>query len=84
MGQARPFKVAQVKHYLTPKLLFHAFFTDLERGSRHFKSPSQDFVFSTEVLHLDDNRTVGQEMTKCNKREIKNLLEKGMFEVILK
>ena len=44
----------------------------------------EDWVFLTEVLDPDEYRAIGKEMTDAKKQEIRNLLERGTFKVILK
>lgn len=77
--------MAQVTAYFTPELLPHAFINDLEQGFKQFRSPDEeDWIHLTEVLDPDDDRAIGKEMDDAKKNEIKNLLEKGTFKVILK
>ena len=81
----RPFSTAQVKTYLRPGECTDSFMTSVfERLKIHSSPGLFDDIFLTEVLHPTDPRANTPEMTNAKKAEIKNLLRRGTFKVILK
>ena len=84
IGQARPFNVAQVKPYLSPEVLSYLLLTDIEIGLSCFKSPVDSGCYMTEIIDPTDDRATSKEMQAAKKLEIKNLLERGTFRVLLK
>lgn len=85
IGAPRPFNVVQVKRYITPEVLAHSFFTDIGEGLSSFSSPPDDnFMYPTEILHPRDPRANGPEMGAAVRKEIKGLLDRGTFKVILR
>lgn len=86
VGAARPFSVTQVKRYILPVDVAHSFFQDIGRGLQYFTSPADDdnSVFLTEVLDPTDPRTSSIQMTTAKRAEIRGLLERGTFRIILR
>ena len=85
-GAARPFNVAQVKRYIVPMNVANTFFADLHRGLSHFSSPDDDddCVHLTEVIHPKDHRATSPDMSQVERDEIRKLLDRGTFGVILR
>ena len=85
IGAARPFNIAQVKHYNTPETLANSFFAALEKGLSWYSSANADAedIYLTEVLNRDDPRGHSKQMEEAKREEIKNLLDRGTFKIIL-
>ena len=64
----------------------HSFFADLHRGLSHFSSPGDDddCVHLTEVIHPNDPRATSSDMSQAKRDEIRGLLDRGTFSVILR
>ena len=84
IGQARPFTIAQVKRYHQPEQLSTNFMSDVRNCIRYFGSPEDEEVYRTEIISRSDPRANSREMESARRQEIKNLLERGTFKVILK
>ena len=86
IGAARPFNVSQVKRYLTPDMVAHCFMSDLGDNLRKFGTSANDDseVYLTEILNPNDPRSDSIEMGEAKKAEIRSLLERGTFKVILR
>ena len=86
VGAARPFNVAQVKRYIVPMDVAHSFFAELHHGLSQFASPDDedDCVHLTEVIHSKDLRATSRDMSQANRDEIRRLLDRGTFSVILR
>ena len=87
IGTARPFNWVQVKPYYVSGTLAHSFMLDLEKGFRkfgHAGDEDADDVFLTEIITKKDPRPKSKEMTEAKKTEIRNLLKRGTFKVVLK
>lgn len=83
IGAARPFGAGQVKPYLDPESAAHSFMSALKDSSLHFGWPEND-IFLTEYINAKDPRATSRAMTDAKKAEIRNLLKRGTFKVILK
>ena len=84
-GTPRPFSIAQVKHNISPSTLSSSFFSDLNHALTPFKSPSiNDDIFITEIIPQKDPRSQTPEMQKAKLDEIRNLMKRGTFKVVLK
>ena len=83
IGAARPFNVATVKHYLTPEVLAHSFLTEPLDPLRAYGN-SEDEIYPTDIISDKDPRASCHEMTAAKKAEIRDLLERGPFEVVIK
>lgn len=58
--------------------------SDLRSGFRYFASPQDDDVYLTEVIPNKDDRAYSKAMTEAKRHQIKNLLDRGTFKVILR
>ena len=83
-GDPRPFNVTQVKAYRTPEQTNHAFMSEVLHSLSDFSSPKDEDMFLTEVLTPGDPRCSSKEMTSAKKAEIRYLLKRGTFKVILR
>ena len=84
VGPAKPFRFAQVKRYLSPAETSQSFFTELLEMLSAFKSTDeQDDIHLTEILQGDDPRASSTEMSEAKRKEIKGLLDRGTFRIIL-
>ena len=95
IGAARPFNVVQVKRYLSddsceeiPVNLAHSFMMELGEALNKFGTTSAEpetpcEVLLTETITPRDPRSYSPEMTAAKKAEIKSLLDRGTFKVIL-
>ena len=84
VGQSRPFNIAQVKRYHQPEQLAETFMADLRNSLQYFQSPEDDDVYLTEIIPNRDERATSVEMREAKLQEIKNLLNRGTFKVILR
>ena len=86
VGAARPFNVAHVKRYIVPMDVAHSFFADLHHGLSHFASPDDDddCIHLTEAIHSKDPRATSRDMPQAKRDEIRGLLDRGTFSVILR
>eukprot|EP00171_Calliarthron_tuberculosum_P004009 IDg4009t1 len=84
IGNARLFNVVQVKRYHKPKVIAHSLFAGIERSMRQFESPSDDYVFLTEIIQSSDPRAQSSEMSAAVRTEVQGLLRRGTFKVILR
>ena len=96
IGTARPFNVIQVKRYFSadsceeiPVNLAHYFVMELGEALNKFGTTSAEHetpcdVLLTEIITLGDPRSYSSEMTAAKKAEIKSLLDRGTFKVILR
>ena len=84
VGQARPFNIAQVKRYYKPEQLSATFMADLRNSIQYFESPKDDDIYMTEIIPNQDVRAKSHEMTEAKRQEIKNLLKRGTFKVLLR
>ena len=84
IGAARPFNVVQVKPYYAADTLAHSFMLDLGQSLRQFGSPQEQEFFLTEIIENSDPRANSKEMENAKAKEIRNLLSRGTFKVILK
>lgn len=81
----KPFSITHVKHYHPPDQCAEMFFAKLHKSLSKFTSPNlSDDIYLTEILHPTDPRASSPEMTEAKKKEIKELLRRGTFKVILK
>ena len=83
-GDLRPFNVTQVKPYRTPEQTNHAFMTEILHSVSTFSSPKDEDMCLTEVRPPGDPRCSSKEKTSAKKAEIRNLLKRGTFKVILR
>lgn len=84
VGAARPFNISQVKLYHRPENISFSFISDLCRPFTYFSSPDDaDEIFATEVVQPKDPRATSSEMLAARQAEIKNLLKRGTFKVVL-
>ena len=95
IGAVRPFNVVQVKRYLSadyceeiPVNLAHSFMMELGEALEKFGTASAELetpcdVLLTEIITPGDPRSYSPEMTAAKKAEIKSLLDRGTFKVIL-
>ena len=84
IGAARPFNIAQVKRYLPPETLANHVIDEIADRLTYFASPPDDEVHLTEIISSGDPRASSSEMSEAKKREIRGLLDRGTFKVILK
>lgn len=85
VGRARPFGFAQVKRYLTNEDATRSFFLDLQHAMSTLRGEhSHEDVYLTEVIRDKDPRSSSKEMPEAKRREIRGLLERGTFKVILR
>jgi len=84
IGAARPFNAAQVKPYFTPDTLAHSFMMELDEHLRQFGSREEQNVFLTEIIDRKDSRATSPEMTAAKQAEVRDLLRRGTFKVILR
>ena len=83
--QAKPFGFAQVKRYLSPAETSQSFFTELHEILSAFKSANeQDDIHLTEILQGDGPRANSREMSEAKRKEIKGLLDRSTFKIILR
>lgn len=90
-GPPKPFGFAQIKPFFSNSESSNAFFVDLLESFQKYRSteepavsPEDGQIFLTEVLDPRDERTSLPEMTEAKKTEIRSLLDRGTFKVILK
>jgi len=84
-GSTKPFGVAQVKPYLSPTEGADTLFAQLNDAVRQYRSQSDDDnVMLTEVISGSDPRANSPEMTAAKRKEIKGLLDRGTFKVVLR
>ena len=83
-GPPRPFSLWQVKPYLRADSIATAFMEDIHAALSSFSSPADFDVHITEVLHPTDPRCHSVEMSAAKKIEIKGLLDRGAFRIMLK
>ena len=81
---ARLFDVAQGKHYYTPETLANSFFADLNKGLSCFSASNNEAVYLTEIVDRADPRGNSQKMNAARRKEIKTLLERRRFKVMLR
>ena len=81
---ARPYNFAQVKPYISEVNVSHAFLAELHSGLKEYSTDVNGDVFLTEVLSPNDPRASSARMSEAKKAEIKGLLERGTFKVILR
>ena len=85
IGPARPFNAAQVKPYFAPENISHSFIAELQKGFVQFMTPrDEDETFLIEIRDPSDSRAKSKEMHMAKREEIKILLRRGTFKVILK
>eukprot|EP00171_Calliarthron_tuberculosum_P023324 IDg23324t1 len=87
IGNARPFNITQVKLYHPPDELANTFLSDIHKGLQRFSSEDKDeelHPYITEVINNYDPRASCKEMSEAKRKEIRGLLERGTFKVILK
>ena len=74
-----------MKHYNTHETLANSFFAALGNGLGWYSSPNADEeeTYLTEILNRDDSREYSKQMDKAKSEEIKSLLDRGTFKVIL-
>lgn len=86
VGNASPFNVAQVKRYIDAGDDSHSFMLDIARGLNYFSIVEEEhsYVFLTEVFNPSDVLAISPEMTQAKRDEIRGLLERGTFKVILR
>lgn len=81
----RPFSITQIKHYISPSTLSKQLFTNVKIPLTQFSTPSfESDVFMTEIILQKDERSKTPEMLKARADEIKNLIKRKTFKVILK
>lgn len=79
-----PFNTSQVKNYMDPEELSLSFFTELGNALSRFQDPAEEFeILATEILDVDDERSMSEEMKKAKLTEIHNLLKRGTFKAVL-
>ena len=83
-GWPKSFNVVHVKPYLEPTDVAHSFISDLHRYLPYNCTPEDNNIYLTEIIDLQDPRADRLDMTEAKKKEIRNLLERGTFKVILK
>ena len=93
IGAARPFKAVQAKRYFTSETtsvnLAHSFLMDVggalgKFGTIPVEAETTTGGHLTEIITRGDPRAYTPEMPAAKKADIKNLLERGTFKVILK
>ena len=83
-GLPRPYNFAQVKPYVSATKASRAFLLDVQRSLKGFATEESEDAFLTEVLTPNDPRSSSSRMTDAKRAEIKGLLERGTFKVILR
>ena len=85
VGPAKPFGFAQVKNYLSAESTTESLFAELQDILSAFRSTDDESdIHLTEILQSDDPRTRSAEMSEAKRREIKGLLDRGTFKIILR
>lgn len=85
ISAARPFNVVQVKPFFNPHHTAHYFIINVAEHFRPYSSPIQrEDIFMAEVLSPNDPRAHTTEMSEAKRSEIRILLSRGTFKVILK
>jgi len=85
VGNARPFNVSQVKKYQEPADIAHSFTMGLRDKFDNFATPPEDeSVYMTEIIDVNDPRSCSKKMDDAKRSEIRNLLQRGTFKVILR
>jgi len=85
IGPARPFGYAQVKAYISPHESAQTFFSELHTAFAEYRSDTDETaVMLTEVISNQDPRASAPEMAEAKRAEIRGLLERGTFKVILR
>eukprot|EP00171_Calliarthron_tuberculosum_P023746 IDg23746t1 len=85
-GSPRPFNVTQVRKYHTPEELSRMHFAELHHSLDHFSSSDDDHdqqTYLTEIVDAKDPRATSKEISDAKKKEIRGLLERGTFKLIL-
>eukprot|EP00171_Calliarthron_tuberculosum_P008774 IDg8774t1 len=77
-----PFNLAQVKHYLTSNQTADSFLCSLLSSLEDFKKSEVESIYLTEVLEKGDPRIDSPEMRAEKLKEIKNLINRGTFDVV--
>lgn len=84
IGAATPYNIAQVKSYIPPKNISRTFLTQRMDSFTSFRSPDGEPIFVTEILDQSDSRVETLEMYESRRKEVKGLIERRTFKVILK
>ena len=81
-----PFSIAQDKRYIPPAVVAHSLFYDVCRAFSHFSSSDEDdySVHLTEVIDPRESRASSVKMSQAKRDEIKRLLQRGTFSIILR
>ena len=83
-GLPRPYNFAQVKPYVSATEASRAFLLDVQRSLKGFATEESEDAFLTEVLNPNDPRSSSSRMTDAKRAEIKGIMERGTFKVILR
>ena len=90
-GPPEPFNVVQMKPYITLEAISQSFMSDLNASVSYYCEPENNSnsdtstqIHLTEIIDVKYPRSTSTEMTATKKKEIRNLLERGTFKVILK
>lgn len=84
IGNLSPFSVAQVKRYNCPEEIALSFFSDIGSALRRQASPKDEkMILFTDIIQPNDPRAPGKEVSAPKKKELRGLLQRGTFKVIL-
>ena len=83
-GLPRPYNIAQVKPYLSEVKVSNSFMVDIQKGLGSDSTHEPHDVHLTEVLKPNDPRASSFRMMKAKGEEIKGLLDRGTFKVVLR
>ncbi len=86
VGAARPFNIAQVKRCFIPTDVAQALFVDMHNGLSFSASDEEEeiIVHLTEIIDPNDPRASSKQMSQAKRKEIKGLLDRGTFSIILR
>lgn len=85
VGPAKPYNLAQVKPFIPPEYAAKLLFADVKEAFHDFLSPEgEEEILLTEVVEAGDSRIDTPEMAEARYKEIKGLLERGTFQIILR
>ena len=77
--------MVQVKPFLSPETASNNYFKTLHSSLRKFSSAERDLSINiTETINKDDPRVNSPQMRQAVLDEVKDLLRRGTFKVILK
>lgn len=86
LGEARPFSLSQVKPYYISEDSAHYFISELQQALHRFSShcAMEDDYYLTDIIQKHDTRASSAAMMDAKRKEIRTLLEKSAFKVILR